>query len=322
MASTPKSGEFDLIARYFAPLAGPAGLGLKDDAACFLPPEGRELVISKDMLVAGTHFFPDDGAADVAFKALSVNISDLAAKGARPEGYLLGLTLPNSVGDTWVGEFSAGLQEAQDLYEVALFGGDTTSGSGPVVVSITVIGSTEKGTMLKRSGAEVGDHIYVSGTLGNGALGLMIRNGDIEGGASLLQSYLRPTAQLKLGLLLTEVASASADVSDGLLADVGHICGASGVGARIDAACLPVSVPVRQMLDDDPALWSRIWAGGDDYEIVFTAPPNREEALFARAKSCDTQITRIGVITDTSAVELVDSTGQNVQVDKSGYTHF
>jgi len=322
MASSSDLEEFDLIERYFAPLAGEAGLGLLDDAACFAAPTGKDLVITKDLLVAGTHFFPDDKPADVALKALTVNISDLAAKGATPVFYMLGLSLPKNILASWLEAFSEGLKSAQELYAVELIGGDTTSTQGPVTLSITAIGYVESGQMIKRSGARQGDKVFVSGSLGGAALALAAIKGDIKVPDIPLDRYYRPLARHELGAALCGVATAAADISDGLLADLGHICKASSVPARIFEAHLPLSEDSFELVKADPSLWPLIWSGGDDYELVFTVPIDKVSDVEEIARAVGISVTCIGDIGLGTAVELVDSEGKLVQASKSGYQHF
>jgi thiamine-monophosphate kinase len=314
--------EFDMIARYFAPLAGPEGLGLLDDAACFTAPKSCDLVISKDILVADTHFFADGDASDIAFKALSVNVSDLAAKGAVPLHYLLGLSLPKAIDADWLKGFAKGLSEAQATYGITLVGGDTTATQGPVTISITAIGSVNAGCMIKRSGARAGDDVYVSGTLGDAALGLQACNGVIPAATAFQARFDRPLARHTLGQSLVGIATAAADVSDGLLADLGHICKASGVGARVYEADLPVSDAGRLALANTPALKPQIWSGGDDYEILFTAPKEKATEIRQAAQKSGDTVHKIGQITAKKTVELVDPYGKLVQVDTKGYRHF
>lgn len=321
--SVATPSEFEIIERYFAPLASPAALDLKDDAACFTPQPGRDLIVSKDVLVADRHFFPNDAPEDIAFKALSVNVSDLAAKGATPQHYLLGLILPKQYADHhWLKGFAKGLGEAQKTYGIQLVGGDTVSTEGPLCLSITAIGYVAEGAMIRRSGARIGDDIYVSGTLGDAALGLRA----IKAGQGQLDQfykrYHRPNARHALGKALLGIASAAADVSDGLLADARHICVASGVGARIFQTKLPLSKDAVDAIEQDEMLWPLVFTGGDDYEIVFTARPDRAGAVRKISQTLGLQITKIGVTIPGSAVELVDYTDKLVQVAGEGFEHF
>lgn len=322
MAEDPKPDEFDLIARYFAPLAGAAGLGLSDDAACYTPEDGMDLVISKDLLVAGTHFFPHDCPEDVAFKAISVNVSDLAAKGATPVGYLLGLSLPKHTDTGWFQSFTHGLKAAQEQYGLALIGGDTTSGDGGLVVSVTILGSVPEGTMVRRAGAKQGDDIYVTGCIGDAALGLLAAENKIVQSETFKQRLLHPIARHNFAEVLRDHASASADISDGLLADLAHICDCSKSGAQINQRDIPLSDAARAVLVEGGDLWKTILGGGDDYELIFTAGPGKETMLRAAARHRGVLLTKIGKITGSSTIELVDLDGEIVQVEPVGYKHF
>jgi len=315
--------EFDLISRYFSPLAGKAGLGLLDDAACVQPQSGTDLIISKDMLVSGRHFFSDDAPENIGFKALSANVSDLAAKGAKPQCYLLGLSLsPAVTNHEWLSAFAGGLAEAQKHYGIELVGGDTTATDGPLTISITAFGGVKSGQMLKRSGAQVGDDIYVSGTIGDASLALEAIESNKHNDDCFLERFHRPLARTELGQKLIGIATASVDVSDGLLADIGHICKASQVGAQVYQAEIPLSKAAEARVNKENSLWPRIWAGGDDYEIAFTAKPQDRLKIKAVAQNVGVLITRVGQIGTQKSVELVDCSGELVQVGQQGYQHF
>ncbi|MFC3051163.1 thiamine-phosphate kinase [Kordiimonas pumila] len=314
--------EFNLIARYFAPLAGPEGLGLKDDAACYHPKAGIDLVITKDVLVSGVHFFPDDDPFLLAQKALGVNLSDIAAKGAVPQFYFLGLCLPDSVSEQWLHSFSSGLLELQQEYEFTLAGGDTTSIKGPLVISITMIGHANEGCMTKRSGAKAGDGVFVTGTLGDAAGGLKVIENKLTGFDFLRERYYLPQPRLKFGVAAARYITAMADISDGLIADLGHICSASEKGATIQQQLLPISDSVSQMITAGFAEPCMIWAGGDDYELVFTANLNDMASIFAVAEEIGISATHIGMIDNTGEVRLVDPKGNLVHVKHKGFQHF
>ena len=314
--------EFDLIAQYFAPLSGSAGLGLLDDAACVKARPGYDLIISKDVLVEGVHFFEGANPIDLAAKALGVNISDLAAKGAKPSAYFLGLTLPKTIEEGWIKGFAAGLQISQSGYGIELLGGDTTSINGPIVISVTALGYVAENTMIKRSGAQVDDDIYVTGTLGDAALGLRILLGEASHSNYLVARYHRPQARHQVGQRLVGLASASADISDGLLADLGHVCKTSGVGAHIKQGKIPLSPSTETLLMENSSFADLVWSGGDDYEILFTSPQaNRLEIEQLRAE-VTIPITRIGMVEKEMGVRLVDRSGNLVQVDEVGFQHF
>ena len=311
--------EFSLIETFFTPLAGKEGLGLLDDAACLTPPPGYDLIISKDMLVAGTHFIGDEPANTIGHKALAVNLSDLAAKGATPYCYFLGLALPE-VNPIWLQSFASGLQKMQENQSVSLAGGDTTRVNGPAVISITACGYVPAGKMIRRNGAAVGDLVCVSGELGDGAFGLVVAQGKLPPMQSLLDAYQCPQPRTDIGPRLLGLASAAADISDGLIADLGHICHASGVGAVIHQKSLPISENVRQICEQNTKLESCIWSGGDDYELVFTVPPEKIPAV--QEKTGPAAFSVIGEIIEGQGISLLDAGGQDVPVSSAGYTHF
>ena len=316
------AGEFDLIARYFAPLAGPSGLGLLDDAACIRPPAGKDLIISKDMLVEDVHFLPNSDPVDLAFKALSVNISDLAAKGAKPTEYFVGLAIPKETPTAWFEGFAKGLGEAQARYGVQLAGGDTTSTKSGIVISVTALGYVGEGQMITRAGAVPGDRVYVTGSLGRAALGLRCLQGLAAHDEVLVNSYLRPVPHHDFGQGLVGLATASADISDGFIADMGHICVASAVGATIQQDRLPLCSAATNATLANPALMPLIWSGGDDYEIIFTVSTAKQGQLEALAAKTGTCFTDVGVINAEIGVELIDSLGELVHPGKAGYQHF
>ena len=307
-------GEFGLIARYFRPLAGLAGLGLLDDAALLTPPPGRQLVLTADAMVEGVHYLPDDPADLVARKLLRVNLSDLAAKGATPLGYLLTVSAPVGTGEDWFALFTAGLAQDQHYYKFSLLGGDTTSTPGPFSLTVTAIGDVATGGMVRRSGARIGDEIWVTGTIGDGALGLRAIRGEIADATGHLAGRYR-LPQPRLGLVSPELVRAAMDVSDGLIQDLGHLCKASGVGAIIKADSVPRSV-------QDPAWLATCLTGGDDYELVMAIDPVDSPALQARATALGIPVTRIGHCDDGSGVRVRAGSGQTMAFDAPGWTHF
>ena len=314
--------EFDRIARHFRPLAGPGGLRLQDDAAVLMPPPGRALVIAADALVAGVHFLPDDPPDLVARKLLRSNLSDMAAMAATPFGYLVTLSVPRATPDAWFAAFAAGLAADQAAFGVSLLGGDTTSTPGPVSLSLTVLGSVAPGAALLRSGAAAGDDIWVSGTIGDGALGLLAAQGLLADPTGFLADrYRLPQPRLALGTALAGIASAAMDVSDGLVQDMGHICRSSGVAAVLRAELVPLSEAAR------PAgRLSLCLTGGDDYELLFTAPPARRAALLQAAAAAAVPITRIGVCTGIAAaampdVVVMDASGVPMAFAAGGWSH-
>lgn len=315
-------GEFDLISKYFAPLAGPEGLGLVDDAALVSPSSGLDLVVTKDLLLENVHFRTADPAASVGHKALAVNVSDCIAKGAEPRHYWLGLALPKGLDENWVQGFCAGLRQAQDAFGCTLAGGDTTRSLSGIVVSVTLMGDLPAGAMVKRSGAKVGDELYVTGNLGDAALGLWWLQEGREGPATLVKRYQQPNPRTGFSSHLRRFATASADVSDGLIADAGHIAEASDVGIVIHKDALPVSTEAQALIAAHPELESAIWSGGDDYEVVFTAPPAMAPEIKRAAEDLGISISRIGEVVSGENVQLLDLNGENVHIASRGYVHF
>ena len=320
-------GEFGRIGRFFAPLAGPGGLRLRDDAALIDCPLGMRLVVTVDAMVEGVHYLPDDPPDLVARKLLRVNLSDLAAMGAIPRYYFLTTALPVSLGDDWVGRFAEGLRRDQDAFAIHLLGGDSVATKGPPVLSLTAIGEVEAGREVRRSGACVGDRIWVSGTIGDAFLGLAVLRGGYpelasEHRAALISRFQLPEPRTALGPRLADIAHAMLDVSDGLLADLGHICQASGVGAEVALAALPLSRPARRLAAADPELPVRLASGGDDYELLFTAPPEASKTLGNLAAELGVPITEIGKIGGGNRVRLLDAGGKELPVETAGYRHF
>jgi thiamine-monophosphate kinase len=323
-------GEFALIAEIFAPLAkaDQNSFGLTDDAALLSPISGKELVVTADMMIAGVHFFPDDEAGLVARKLLRVNLSDLAAKGAVPHGYILTIALPKEVTMAWLRAFAAGLAADQAEYRINLLGGDTTSGPGPLCLSLTAMGWVDRGLMPRRSGARGGDDIYVTGTIGDAALGLQVRRdrgwGNLSRQASkdLLQRYLLPQPRVALGLRLPGRIHASIDISDGLAADLGHILETSDKGAEIETARIPLSIAARQALEAGMTDMPQLLSGGDDYEILFTAPLEHRQSLMEAADQCGVRLSRIGRITPSGGAVFLDEKGHPLALARAGYQHF
>ena len=321
------SGEFDLISRYFAPLSsqGAPAFGLTDDAAILSPPAGKDLVFTKDALVADVHFIANDPADLIARKALRVNLSDLAAMGAEPLGYLLALALPKNREDIegWVARFAAGLKKDQDEFGWSLFGGDTVSTAGPLMISITAIGAVEPGKALRRNGAQAGDDIYVSGTLGDAALGLKCLKKDITpADKHLTDRYLLPRPRLTLGQSLSGIATSALDISDGLAGDIRHICALSGLGAEIKAELIPLSVAAGKTLESFPLYKNLIWNGGDDYELLFTAPEHAADDIVELSKSLGLSLAKIGRMRQEKTIAILSGDGSNLLQDEQGYRHF
>jgi thiamine-monophosphate kinase len=319
-------GEFERIRRFFAPLAGPGGLGLLDDAALVDSRAGYRLVTTADAIVAGVHFLPEDPPDLVAKKLLRVNLSDLAAMGARPLYYLLTTALPATLGADWVEAFAHGLGQDQELYGVSLLGGDSVATRGPAVLSLTAIGEVAAGAEIRRSGAQDGDEIWVSGTIGDAYLGLGVLRGDhpqlaVEARATLIRRFQLPEPRVALGPALAGLAHAMIDVSDGLIADLGHICETSHLGAVVELTALPMSAAAAALAAMDPGTAPRLASGGDDYELLFTAPPQARAAVEAIGSRLDIRLTQIGRIEAGTSVRLVDA-GRAVEVESAGYRHF
>ena len=322
-------GEFALIARYFAPLSRdvPGALGLTDDAASIRPEPGLDWVLTSDAVVAGVHFLPDDPPDLIARKALRVNLSDLAGKGAVPRFYLLDAVLPKDIEEDWIAAFAAGLAADQAEYDVRLIGGDTTTTPGALTLAITALGQVPTGRMLTRAGARDGDDIYVSGTVGDAAIGLIALRGGLGrlGAAAtewIVDRYRLPQPRTRLGPTLLDVAHAAMDVSDGLVADLGHICETSGLGAAIDEPAVPLSAAAREAVRVHPALIEAVLTGGDDYEILFTAPPSAREAVAALARRMELPITRVGTMRQGSGVAVIRADGSERALDSAGWQHF
>lgn len=331
MAAETRPGEFDLIARYFQPMAGAGGLGLRDDAGLLRPARGYELVVTVDALVAGVHFFADDPPGSIARKALAVNLSDLAAKGARPDGFVLSLALPRDWTQAWLAEFATGLAALAEQTHCPLIGGDTVMTPGPLTLSITAFGSVPAGRMVLRSGAKPGDLILVSGSIGDGALGLLAhgRNPPAWVGtlaeadrAALADRFLHPRPRLALAPALQAHASAAMDVSDGLVGDLDKLLAASAVGAEIDLDAVPLSAAARAAVMADPALMELAWTGGDDYEILCTASETEYSALVAAGGEHDTPMTVIGRVTSQPGAVQFREKGRARSFARRSFTHF
>ncbi|HWY15218.1 MAG TPA: thiamine-phosphate kinase [Rhizomicrobium sp.] len=324
-----RPGEFELIAKLFAPLSrGVRGaFALTDDVALLEPKPGHELVLKTDSLIESVHFLRSDPAGTVAQKALRRALSDLAAKGAEPSVYLLALALPSWPDMNWLEAFAAGLAEDQARFECALAGGETNATPGPVTVTITVVGYVPQGALIRRNGATPGDSVFVSGTIGDAGAGLgLLTNGDTPASAAardfLISRYRLPDPRLALGRELRGLASASLDVSDGLLADLGHIAQVSQARIEIDVACVPMSDALNELWGDGILGRARAAIAGDDYEIAFTAPRSAADAILEAARRTGTQVTEIGRVASGCGVALLDEAGNPIQVARQGYTHF
>jgi thiamine-monophosphate kinase len=310
--------EFDLIRELFAPLAtSKAALDLKDDVALLKPGAGR--VVTTDTIIEGVDFFASDPPETIARKALRVNLSDLAAKGAKPEAYLLTLALPKRITTAWLRAFARGLKQDQRAFGITLLGGDLSGTPGPLMITVTAFGAVAKGRAILRGGAKRGDLVFVSGTIGDGGGGLAALRAKKKREAFLIGRYRVPEPRVALGQKLRGIASAALDVSDGLLADLGHIAEVSEVHIAVDAARVPLS----------PAL-KRFWKGnvgraataGDDYEIAFTAPRAKRARVLAAAKAARTKVTEIGFVMQGRGVALLGPGGKPMKVEKKGWEHF
>lgn len=326
-------GEFELIARYFAPLAtDSSALGLRDDAAVLLVSEGHELVVSCDTLTEGVHFLPSDPPETVGYKALAVNLSDLTAKGARGFGYLLSLAVPRATPRAWFEKFAAGLRDLQEAVGISLLGGDTTATPGPVTITVTVLGLVSHGHAVLRRGAKAGDRIYVSGTIGDAHLGLRLLKEPAlasawglskEESGFLIDRYRRPPPHNELSLLIRNFAQAGIDVSDGLVADVEKLAQVSHVGATIEAARVPLSGPAQKVLAREPELLASLLTAGDDYEIVAAVPEASSADFEAEAKAKGTSVTTIGNVSDRiGELHVVRADGRPLGLGRKGFTHF
>lgn len=324
------SGEDKLIERFFQPLAQhPGALGLADDAAYLTPSVGHDLVLTADMLVAGVHFFADDPADTIGKKALRVNLSDLAAKGAEPIGALLTISFAGAVDEKWIAEFSRGLCEDCAAFGCPLLGGDTTKTPGPLSLSITAIGKVPSGQMVKRAGAKPGDLVVVSGTIGDGAIGLRVCKGD----SALTQlswaqlDYLKsryrvPGPQLALAPLLRKYAHAAMDISDGLVGDLAKLAAASRVSATIETSMLPLSNPVSDAIEIAAGYLEAVLTGGDDYQVL-AAVPDEHFADFAEAAGkAGVPVTAIGRFESGEGVSVLGPDGKELSFQKASYSHF
>jgi thiamine-monophosphate kinase len=321
------SAEDRLIARFFKPLAQhPGALGLTDDAALVAPPPGCDLVFTTDAIVAGVHFFPDDPPGQLARKALRVNLSDLAAKGAKPLGFLLSLALPADISESWLSSFAAGLKDDADAFGCSLLGGDTDRVTGGLSITIAMLGSVPVGTMVKRAGAKPNDRVFVTGTVGDAALGVQLRRGaawkiPLEAREHLLSRYLVPQPRNALADILRVHASAAMDVSDGLAGDLAKLCRVSQVAAHVMLAKLPLSGAAKAVLDAEPAQMESVLGGGDDYEILCTVPPNKA-ASFCAAASAHVAVTDIGSIDAGEGVRISGPDGTPIVLKRASYSHF
>ncbi len=331
---SPLPGEHELIARHFSPLSRgfPGAYDLLDDAAVISPAPGSELVVKTDAVVAGVDFTGESPADLIARKALRVNLSDLAGKGAAPRAYLVDLIVPDTIDETWVAAFAAGLARDQVEFAVHLIGGDMSSTAGPITVAVTALGEAPIGRIIRRGGARVGDTIFVTGTIGDAALGLSVLRGTLPGldaqSAAFLAGRCRlPQPRVGLGPKLLGIATAGLDISDGLIADLRHLCGVSRLSAVIEAATVPLSPAALTAIERDGRLMAAVLTGGDDYEILFTAPPAAAGRIQGLSQSCGVPITPVGRMvasTDAGRPDLlvIGKDGAPIHFTSEGWTHF
>lgn len=322
--------ETELIQTYLAPLAegAPGAFGLMDDAALIPHESGTDLVLSSDPIIAGVHFFFHDRPADIAWKALACNASDMAAKGAKPLAYVLTLALPDAPERAWIADFADGLRAAQTEFGCNLIGGDTDRTPGPLSVGITIIGSVPSGTFVRRHGSKAGDRVFITGTIGDAALGLALRREpslleDLLSVADrnfLLDRYLRPRPRLALADAVRTYARAALDISDGLMKDLTRLAGPLGIALKFDA--IPLSSPVRTALAADPKVRDAILAGGDDYELLLAVPAENTEKFLASAAKSGIDVHDVGVLEAKIPIAAVDSTGKPIEPRRPGYDHF
>jgi thiamine-monophosphate kinase len=326
------SGEDSLIGRFFRPLAtDPGAFDLRDDAALIAPPPGCDLVLTTDAVIEGVHFFPGDPADTIAKKALRANLSDLAAKGAEPLGFLLTLALPKAIDEEWVAAFADGLAADIETYKCPLLGGDTDGTPGLLSISIAAFGHVPHGKMVRRAGAKVGDAIVVTGTIGDSALGLALRRDpklaaraklNDEEQAYLLERYLVPQPRNAIAKALREHARAAMDISDGLAGDAAKLAAASGVSIKIDAARLPLSPAAKKLLAADASLIETICTGGDDYELLAALAPERLTAFQAAAKESGISVSAIGGVETGEGAEIRGPGGKALRFKQPSFSHF
>ena len=329
-------GEAEIVA-LLAPLTArfPGAFALTDDCAVWAPEPGMDVVLKTDAVAEGVHFLAGDPPADIGWKALAVNVSDLVAKGARPRVYLMSLSFPDAPQKAWLEGFVRGLAEAQERFAIVLAGGDTDRRPGPLSITIAALGEVPAGRMVRRGGAGAGDRLYVTGTLGDAALGLALsrqsgRAAEIAAAwglgatdvAALVARYRRPAPRSAVAPVLLAHARAAMDLSDGLVKDLGRMAAASGCGAMVEAARLPLSAAGAAALARDPALLSAVASGGDDYEVLAAVAPEEARAFESAAREAGVAVTEIGTMMSGAGVVLADAAGGPITLPSSGYDHF
>lgn len=322
MSADDAADEFEIIRQYFAPLAAnaPGAFNLQDDAATIMPKPGFETVVTTDAIVAGVHFLDDESPSNIAAKLCGSNLSDLAAMGAKPVGFTLACAWPKGTPLSTIAAFTEGLREWVDGFDFPLLGGDTVSTPGPATFSLTAIGEIATGQCLRRNGAKAGDKVFVTGTIGDGALGLLAARGelnfvDAKHRAFLEDRFRRPTPRVSAGQAIVGQASACLDISDGLVQDLSHIANASGVSIQLDAVSVPLSAAAQSTLNTHPELLPTILSGGDDYELLMSASE--------MPTGLDVMVTEIGtVMTGPASVAIRDKQGEEIRLANTGYNHF
>ncbi|MBF9195151.1 thiamine-phosphate kinase [Microvirga terrestris] len=329
MSASERPSEDSLIARFFAPIAGEGALGLKDDAARLTPKPGHDLILTTDALVARVHFLPEDSPGSIARKALGVNVSDLAAKGADPAGFLLSLALPDDWTEDWLADFADGLGQASHDFSCPLLGGDTVKARGPLTLSVTAVGQVPTGRMVQRTTAQVGDLICVTGTIGDAALGLKLRSAPAwseslspDEKAHLADRYLHPRPRHQLAATLRDHASAAMDVSDGLAGDLAKMMMASGVSALVEADQVPLSAAAAEAVQASSELFDLALTGGDDYEILCTVPQKSLDSFRQEADRIGISLSVIGRVVAGHDRPVFRMNGLERRYDVGSYQHF
>ena len=321
--------EFNLIEKYFLPLTnGVSGaFNLKDDAASLNLPPSQSLIVTSDALVESVHFLASDSPQDIAAKILSVNLSDLAAMGAKPFSYNLIFGASKDINEQWIKLFSNSLAIEQKKYSISLIGGDIVRSKGPLFLSITAMGFLENGTELRRSGAKFKDDVWVSGLIGDGAAGLKVAQGELKVDDKsdefyLLSQYRRPVPRVDLGLKLKGIANATIDVSDGLISDLAHICRSSKLGATVSLDAVPISKALGKVIKADKNYYNLVLCGGDDYELLFTANKSYYHDILNISRILEIPITKIGELNESSGVNVLNTGDFIYDIEESGYSHF